>query len=306
MSHPLLPEPNTPNFYAIIPATVRYNKNLEPGAKLLYGEITALCNQQGYCWAANKYFSELYDVDARTIQRWLRSLKDSDLVFIEVEIGGFQTSRKIWISKEIKEMFTERQKCQGGGTKMSGGSAENVAHNNTPNITDTKSPIVPKGDPPPLPSVPKRKKVIEEKKEVAPRVFLTPSQEESIKMRLEGSTIDLSEVYDKLSVWKINKGVEGGKNDFKAICDWVIESIKEKKKKELTKPQDPTKENEALAKKVITKFKKEVALGRMSLSYNYIDFTLGQNYEKMSFSEYGFKDKIFNRLRKMNLPIDGF
>lgn len=31
-----------PNYYAIIPATVRYNTNLNSTEKLLYGKITAL------------------------------------------------------------------------------------------------------------------------------------------------------------------------------------------------------------------------------------------------------------------------
>ncbi|WP_341844053.1 conserved phage C-terminal domain-containing protein [Latilactobacillus sakei] len=65
-----------PNYYAIIPANVRYDKRLIQGAKLLYGEITALSNQKGYCWASNNYFMKLYEVSRFTIQAWLKSLED--------------------------------------------------------------------------------------------------------------------------------------------------------------------------------------------------------------------------------------
>ena len=62
------------SYYAIIPANVRYDENLSPNAKLLYGEITALCNAEGYCWASNKYFAELYGVSQFTISRWINAI----------------------------------------------------------------------------------------------------------------------------------------------------------------------------------------------------------------------------------------
>lgn len=73
------------NYYAVIPATVRYDENLTDGAKLLYGEITALCNQQGFCWASNKYFAELYKNGERTIQRWVSSLFDNGYININYQ-----------------------------------------------------------------------------------------------------------------------------------------------------------------------------------------------------------------------------
>jgi hypothetical protein len=62
------------NYYAIIPANVRYDKELSPNAKLLYGEITALCNEKGFCWASNSYFSELYSVSKVSISKWVNQL----------------------------------------------------------------------------------------------------------------------------------------------------------------------------------------------------------------------------------------
>src|SRR5690625_3809559 len=73
------------SYYAIIPANVRYDKNLTNGAKLLYGEITALCNQEGYCWASNSYFAKLYAVSNRTISKWISQLVNKGYITREVD-----------------------------------------------------------------------------------------------------------------------------------------------------------------------------------------------------------------------------
>lgn len=62
------------SYYAIIPATIRYDNRLPANAKLLYGEVTALCNEKGFCWAGNEYFADLYSVNKETISRWLSKL----------------------------------------------------------------------------------------------------------------------------------------------------------------------------------------------------------------------------------------
>lgn len=70
-------------YYAIIPAEVRYDKDLPPNAKLLYGEITALCNDKGYCWATNQYFADLYKVSKITVSRWISTLNKKGYISID-------------------------------------------------------------------------------------------------------------------------------------------------------------------------------------------------------------------------------
>ena len=50
---------NKPNYWSVLPADVRYDKELKANEKILYSEITSLMNKDGYCYASNKYFSEL-------------------------------------------------------------------------------------------------------------------------------------------------------------------------------------------------------------------------------------------------------
>ncbi len=88
------------NYYAIIPATVRYDKELKPAEKLLYGEITALANKFGYCYANNRYFADLYDVTIGTVSKWISHLQSLEYIIIVIERSEKNevTSRKIYIS----------------------------------------------------------------------------------------------------------------------------------------------------------------------------------------------------------------
>ena len=84
---------NDVGFYAVIPATVRYDKSVPQGARLLYGEITALAKKKGYCWARNEYFAELYETSERTIIEWIGRLRDAGHISVYLEY--FPNSKKI-------------------------------------------------------------------------------------------------------------------------------------------------------------------------------------------------------------------
>ena len=98
-----------PTFYAIIPAEVRYS-DLKPNAKLLYGEITALSSKEGYCFATNRYFAELYNVTKNTISLWVSQLHKKGFISVTLIKKGEQiTERRIGIIKNDVSTNTNKE-----------------------------------------------------------------------------------------------------------------------------------------------------------------------------------------------------
>lgn len=85
-----------PNYYGILPADVRYDNRLKPMEKIMYCEITALTNKNGYCNAKNSYFAELYEVHKNTVGSWINHL---------VELGYLKS---ILIKNDKKEIIGRR------------------------------------------------------------------------------------------------------------------------------------------------------------------------------------------------------
>lgn len=73
-----------PNYYGILPANVRYDKNLSPMEKIMYTEITALMQKEGYCYANNRYFADLYSVHKDTASGWINSLEKYGFISINI------------------------------------------------------------------------------------------------------------------------------------------------------------------------------------------------------------------------------
>ena len=120
-----------PNYYAIIPAEVRYS-NLKPNAKLLYGEITALSGKLGYCYATNNYFAELYDVSKNTISSWISDLKKLGFINVNVERNAKKQiiKRCIGITKKMDSPIHKKMK------------GNNTSNNTTSNINITKEKFI--------------------------------------------------------------------------------------------------------------------------------------------------------------------
>ena len=147
------------NFYAIIPAFIRYDKRLPMLSRFLYGELTALCSEKGYCWASNRYFAELYEVSIETISRYIAKLKEFGYIRITYDSSKKDNDRRIYITDipiENIELTTETkaepeeedtttpltktsntldENIKPPLTKTSNTLDENIKHNNTCNNT---------------------------------------------------------------------------------------------------------------------------------------------------------------------------
>ena len=130
-----------PNYYAVIPAEVRYNKKLTPNAKLLYAEITALCNMNGKCIASTDYFCRLYEVSRVSIQKWLKILEDNKYI---KRVNIYKQGSKEILSRVItlvnnpcKEMFTDNTNINITNTNLT--DSNKKAFFKKPTIDDVKN-----------------------------------------------------------------------------------------------------------------------------------------------------------------------
>ena len=99
-----------PSYYSILPANVRYDNNLKANEKLLYSEITSLCNKSGICFATNKYFANLYQVDIATISRWINNLIDNNYLNVSYDTNNCRllTIKSIPIDEKINTLLTKK------------------------------------------------------------------------------------------------------------------------------------------------------------------------------------------------------
>ncbi|OSM20934.1 helix-turn-helix domain-containing protein [Enterococcus faecalis] len=139
-------------YYAIIPAIVRYDNHLNGNAKLLYGELTALANERGYCWATNQYFANLYNVSKRTIISWLKQLEERNYIKMQIfykpnskmvdrrhiYILPYPTDTEFYTPSEENFITYGKNHQEGDEENFTTPSEENFTENNTL-INNTKN-----------------------------------------------------------------------------------------------------------------------------------------------------------------------
>lgn len=200
-----------PNYYSILPAEVRYNNNLTANEKLLYSEITALTGKTGECWASNEYFSTLYNVTIRSIQRMLSNLKKENLINIQL-ITNPETKicekriitikgNDINVAPHDINVIPPRHKCLEGGDI-------NVVDNNT-RINNTS-----------INNIYSKHKYGEYK-----NVLLTDEELQKLKDNYN----NWEELITYLDEYIEMKGYKA-KSHYLCIKKWVVDAVKEKKR----------------------------------------------------------------------------
>ena len=128
-----------PAYYAVIPADVRYDDQLPANAKLLYGEISALIGADGFCFAGNQYFADIYRCTPESIARLITKLEKAGYIHRELDRdkSGQIVRRKIYLRVSAPDtqplnniVTTSQQNCGEGIDK-------NVKDTNT-SITNTE------------------------------------------------------------------------------------------------------------------------------------------------------------------------
>ena len=129
-----------PSYYAVIPADVRYDEGIPPNAKLLYGEISALIGKDGFCFASNAYFMELYGFSDPTISRLISQLEKAGYIRREIEKddSGQVKRRKIYLSVSVPEIQPPIKNDTTLPSKLIGGGIKNDGENNKSNTRKEK------------------------------------------------------------------------------------------------------------------------------------------------------------------------
>lgn len=73
--------------FITIPTVVVTDQSLTDGSKLLYGFILSLAQQSGFCYATNGYLAELMNTSDRSVQNYIRTLKDAGYIDVEIIYG---------------------------------------------------------------------------------------------------------------------------------------------------------------------------------------------------------------------------
>lgn len=93
--------------------------------------ISSLTAEQGYCYASNSYFAELFKIDEVSVSRKIKKLSDCGYISIEYAKQGCQiTERKLRLTKMLIHDLQKNQSTINKNVKDNNISIKNINNNN--------------------------------------------------------------------------------------------------------------------------------------------------------------------------------
>ena len=131
--------------WAILPAMVRYDKELPANAKLIYAEIASKINEVGFCFCHNKHFSSRFGIKPDTVSSLIKRLEDAGYIRIDVDSSRINADRR-------RIYLTSKPYAFDGGIGFKSGTgnkSEGVSDLNPIPLENSKPenipPIIPQG-----------------------------------------------------------------------------------------------------------------------------------------------------------------
>lgn len=118
-------------YWAVLPANIRYHRELSQTAKLLYAEISALAQADGYCWATDAYLAETLACSVATVTRSLRKLRELGFIRCEKTTNAKGAERHIFCG-----MFAAKRGIVKNDDTLDG----TVKNDDTPTVKNDDTP----------------------------------------------------------------------------------------------------------------------------------------------------------------------
>lgn len=129
--------------WAILPARVRYDPNIPANAKLIYAEIAAKINEEGYCYAHNRYFAERFKLKEDTVSSLIKRLADAEYIEVDLDAQRLNADkRRIYLTGKPYD-FTGGIGFKSGTGKISEGVSDLNPIPLENNNIQSSPPIVP-------------------------------------------------------------------------------------------------------------------------------------------------------------------
>lgn len=114
--------------YSVIPTEIMLDKNISSTSKILYGIISSLCNEKGYCWASNDYLGELIGITGTRVSLIIKELVDFEYIESNVESNYKRKIMLMGVLTKVKGGVKE--KLKGGLRKVKDNNIIEYYNNN--------------------------------------------------------------------------------------------------------------------------------------------------------------------------------